>query len=42
MMALTERKIKLSFARNWCNVSLIEELKSEIKKLEQHLEKINS
>ena len=32
MVALVERKTNLSFARNWCNVALIDELESDIKK----------
>ena len=37
MMALADRETRLSFARNWCNMILIEQLEEEINEIRHFL-----
>ena len=39
MLALTDRETRLSFARNWCNMILIEQLEEEISEIRYFLNK---
>ena len=39
ILALADRETRLSFARNWCNVILIEQLEEEIHEIKYFLNK---